>query len=65
MDYETVLPRTCSSCYGRGYLYFGDKQDWDIQPCEDCNDEAGSNNILAADAYDEMELQLEDEEING
>lgn len=62
MDMEQVLPRTCTECHGRGYLYFGDKEEWDIQPCEECNDEAGSNNILAADAYDEMEIQLEDED---
>lgn len=65
MDIETVLPPVCASCHDRGYLYFGNKEDWDIQPCEDCNDDAGINDLLAADAYDEMELQLEDEENNG
>jgi len=61
MDMETVLPRTCAECHGRGYLFFGDKKEWDVQPCEECNDDAGSNNILAADAYDEIELQMEEE----
>jgi hypothetical protein len=64
MDMETILPRTCINCHGQGYLYFGDKEEWDVQPCEDCDDEAGSNYLLAADAYDEMELLLE-EENNG
>ena len=61
MDMETVLPRTCVKCHGRGYLFFGDSDEWDVQPCEECNDEAGNNNILAADAYDEIELQMEEE----
>ena len=62
MDMETVLPRTCQGCHGRGYIYFGNEDDWDIQPCDECDDESGANYLLAADAQDELELQLEDKE---
>lgn len=62
MDMETVIPRTCTTCHGRGYLFFGDKEEWDVQPCEDCDDEAGANYLLAADAHDQIEMEMEDED---
>ena len=34
MDMETVLPRTCQSCRGVGYLYYGDEEEYDVEPCE-------------------------------
>lgn len=37
MDYETVKPRTCTNCKGAGHVYFGDTEEYDVQPCEDCN----------------------------
>jgi DnaJ-class molecular chaperone len=37
MDLETVTPRTCQECGGAGYFYFGDKEEYDVQPCEACN----------------------------
>ena len=36
MDMETVEPRTCIRCHGRGYLYYGDEDNWDVQPCDTC-----------------------------
>jgi hypothetical protein len=62
MDMETVKPLTCSNCHGRGYLFFGDTEEWDVQPCEDCDDEAGANYLLAADAYDQIEMEMEDKD---
>jgi hypothetical protein len=60
-DMETIEPRTCKTCKGAGYLYFGDEENWDVQPCEDCDDEAGVNYLLAADAQDELDMLMEEE----
>ena len=61
MDMETIKPRTCASCHGRGWLFHGNKEEWDVTPCEECDDEAGANYLLAADAYDEIEMKMEEE----
>jgi hypothetical protein len=34
MDMETVLPRTCQICNGTGVLYYGNTEEYDIEPCE-------------------------------
>jgi len=34
MDMETVLPRTCNICNGAGVIYYGNEEDFDIEPCE-------------------------------
>ena len=34
MDFETITPRTCTVCRGTGVLYYGDKEEYDIEPCE-------------------------------
>ena len=31
-----TLSFDCSMCYGKGYLYYGGAEDWNIDPC-DCN----------------------------
>lgn len=36
MDYETVEPRTCQTCKGAGFVYFGDSEEYDVQPCDEC-----------------------------
>lgn len=36
MDMETVLPRTCQTCYGVGYVYFGNKEDYEVTVCDEC-----------------------------
>ena len=43
MDMETVLPRTCQLCNGVGYIYHGDSEEYDIEPC-DCIVEKGKPN---------------------
>jgi len=62
---ETILPRTCVVCHGRGYIFQGNSEDWDVTACDACDDEAGANYLLAADAYDEIEMKMEenDEEL--
>jgi len=27
---------SCQTCYGQGWLYYGNEEDWNIDPCE-CN----------------------------
>jgi hypothetical protein len=41
MDMETVNPRTCQLCGGKGYLYYGDNEEYDIEPC-DCKKETSN-----------------------
>ena len=36
MDMETVEPRTCQSCHGTGYHYYGDTEEYDVAPCDEC-----------------------------
>lgn len=36
MDFETVEPRTCKQCKGTGNIYFGDTEEYDVQPCDAC-----------------------------
>jgi hypothetical protein len=43
MDMETVLPKTCQICHGTGVLYYGDDQEYDVEPCE-CKVEKRENN---------------------
>ena len=31
-----TLSFDCSACYGKGYLYYGGAEDWNIEPCS-CN----------------------------
>lgn len=33
-DMETLKPRTCQICYGAKVLYYGDKEEYDVEPCE-------------------------------
>lgn len=37
MDMETVEPRTCKQCKGTGHMYFGDTEEYDVQPCDACD----------------------------
>lgn len=34
MDMETVLPRTCKSCNGTGYMYYSSDTEYDVKQCE-------------------------------
>lgn len=36
MDMETVKPRTCSTCHGTGFLYFGNEEDYEVMTCDEC-----------------------------
>ena len=36
MDMETVEPRTCQTCHGTGYIFWGDDEEFDVSPCDDC-----------------------------
>jgi DnaJ-class molecular chaperone len=38
MDMEEILPKTCQTCHGTGYIYWGDSEEYDVSPCVDCND---------------------------
>jgi hypothetical protein len=62
MDMETVVPRTCSMCKGTGYMYWGDEENFEVRPCDECDDGSGINEILAADAQDELDLERETNE---
>jgi hypothetical protein len=31
--YKTIEIK-CSSCYGKGYVFYGDRYDYSIEPCE-------------------------------
>jgi len=31
--YQT-LTFDCSTCYGKGYLFYGDNEDYNIDPCD-------------------------------
>ena len=31
-----TLSFDCSACYGKGYVYYGGNEDWNIETC-DCN----------------------------
>lgn len=33
-DMETLQPRTCKICHGTGYIYYGDSEEFDVEPCE-------------------------------
>ena len=33
-----TLSFDCSMCYGKGYVYYGGAEDWNIDPC-DCQQE--------------------------
>jgi hypothetical protein len=34
MDMETVVPKTCQICHGTKTLYYGDNNEYDVEPCE-------------------------------
>ena len=34
MDMETVIPKTCQVCHGTGVLYYGDDNEYDVEPCQ-------------------------------
>ena len=34
---ETVEPKTCQQCHGTGAIYYGDKEEYDVQPCDECS----------------------------
>lgn len=36
MDMETVNPRTCKMCHGAGFLFWGDDEEYDVSPCDEC-----------------------------
>lgn len=44
MDFETVRPKTCQSCKGTGVVYYGDSEEYDIEPCE-CQEETADAKI--------------------
>ena len=29
-----TLTANCGTCYGKGYLYYGDEETFDIEPCD-------------------------------
>lgn len=60
MDFETIQPRTCQACHGVGFTYWGNKEDYDVRPCDECEDGSGINDILAADELDRIEMERED-----
>ena len=33
---ETVQPRTCSACLGVGFIYFVNKDDYEVKVCDEC-----------------------------
>jgi hypothetical protein len=41
-----TLSFDCSACYGKGYLYYGGNEDWNIEPC-DCNPNSSDLGIFA------------------
>ena len=46
-----TLSFDCSLCWGKGYVYYGGNEDWNIDPCE-CNpnsSDAGIFNTPEAD----------------
>lgn len=34
MKLYKTLTFDCSACHGKGYLYYGDRFDYSIEPCE-------------------------------
>lgn len=34
MDMETVTPKTCQICHGTKVLYYGNSEEYDVEPCE-------------------------------
>lgn len=38
---------TCSACYGQGYRYYGDEEEFDVAVCEVCEGKCQVDDVYA------------------